>query len=209
MIKRFLIVAVVAIVAISVSGCKWDTTKKAIKHGDVLKSSIESFEKNRQKLSEKVIESLESAGEALASDSPDLEKTSKDFEKEWTSIQNRYKKLKDDFSKVGESSGNYFAQLEELSSGINNETLRKEELSKNKELQKRWQTTYQQAAVNVEKVTAVLESGNDFHRVLVASSIRQKLDQNVEELNRIAIQAKELLSDLESFTEEGRKLVQG
>ncbi len=209
MLKRILIVAMSVTVALSVSGCRWETTKTAIKHGDVLKSSIESFEKNRQKLSEKVVKSLETAGKELASENPNLEDTSKDFEKEWTGIQKRYDKLKDDFAKVGESSDNYFNQLEELSSGINNETLRKEELAKNKELEQRWQKTYQQAAINIEKVTAVLESGNDFHRVLVASSIRQKLDQNVEELNRIAVQAKELLADLESFTEEGRKLVQG
>ncbi|MEM8526749.1 MAG: hypothetical protein AAGG68_19065 [Bacteroidota bacterium] len=189
--------------------CKWKTTKTAIKHGDVLKSSIESFEKNRQKLSENVVESLEEAEEQLTSENPDLPKVSKDFEKEWTSIQNRYKKLKGDFEKVGTSSEAYFNQLNELSGSIGNENLRKEELAKNKSLRATWNKTYKEAAVNIEKVTTVLEEGNDFHMVLVASSIRQKLEQNVDELNRIAAQAKTLLSDLEVFTEEGRKLVEG
>ncbi|NJK83494.1 MAG: hypothetical protein HC912_06390 [Saprospiraceae bacterium] len=149
---------------------------------------------------------METAGQELATENPNLEKASRDFEKEWRDIQSRYSKLKEDFQKVGESSTNYFTQLEELSSGIYNEKLRNEELAKNKELEQRWQKTYEQASINIEKVTSVLESGNDFHRVLVASSIRQKLDQNVEELNRIAAQAKELLSELEVFTEEGRKI---
>ncbi|MEM9849982.1 MAG: hypothetical protein AAF847_18980, partial [Bacteroidota bacterium] len=140
---------------------------------------------------------------------PDLPKVSKDFEKEWTSIQNRYDKLKKDFDKVGESSAAYFGQLNELSGNIGNETLRKEELAKNKSLRQKWDKTYQEAAVNIDKVTTVLEEGNDFHMVLVASSIRQKLEQNVGELSRIAEQAKALLSDLEVFTEEGRKLVEG
>ncbi len=209
MLKRIATLALFIIIVFSVSSCKWKTTKQSIKYGDVLKSSIESFEKNRQRFSERVVSSLETAGKELATENPNLEKASKDFEKEWRDIQSRYKKLKEDFEKVGKSSTDYFSQLEELSSGIYNEKLRNEELAKNKELEQRWQKTYEQAAINIEKVTSVLESGNDFHRVLVASSIRQKLDQNVEELNKIALQAKELLAELEVFTEEGRKLVKG
>ena len=63
--------------------------------------------------------------------------------------------------------------------------------------------------MSINKVTEVLEAGNDFHMVLVASSIRQKLEQNVEELSVIANQAKTLLGDLQSFTEAGRELVEG
>lgn len=192
-----------------VSACKWETTKTALKKGDVLKSSLESFEKNRQKLSDKVITSLEDAEKELTSENPDLPKASKDFEKEWTSIQGRYGKLKDDFAKVGASSEAYFLQLDQLSSEINNESLRNEELAKNQDLRKTWDATYQKAGISIQKIETVLESGNDFHRVLVASSIRQKLEQNVVELERIASQAKELLADLEVFTEEGRKLVEG
>jgi hypothetical protein len=53
-------------------------------------------------------------------------------------------------------------------------------------LRKHWEKTYEEASTNVQKVTTVLEEGNDFHMVLVASSIRQKLEQNVVELRRIA-----------------------
>lgn len=76
-------------------------------------------------------------------------------------------------------------------------------------MRKRWEKTYEEASTNVQKVTTVLEEGNDFHMVLVASSIRQKLEQNVVELRRIADQAKALLADLESFTQAGRELVEG
>lgn len=203
-----LLIAIAAIVMLPSSPFKKNTTKQAMKHGDMLKASIESFEKHRQKLSSSVVESLEMASEELNSENPDLPEVSKDFEKEWSGIQGRYKKLKNDFEQVGEASNDYFAQLDELSSSINSESLRKEELAKNAELQSKWDKTYQQAAVNIDKVTQVLESGNDFHMVLVASSIRQKLEQNVGELNRIAEQAKALLQDLEAFTEAGRELVQ-
>lgn len=191
------------------SSCKRGETKSALKHGDVLKSSIENFEKNRKKLSTKLVASLEQAEQDLTAEDPDLPKASKDFEKDWNDIQSRYNKLKKNFAKVGESSEAYFTKLDELSGNINNEKLRTEELGKNKELRARWDKTFVEAQASVEKVTGVLEAGNDFHMVLVASSIRQKLEQNVEELGVIAEQAKSLLSDLEAFTMAGRELVEG
>ncbi len=191
------------------SACKWDTTKGALKHGENLKNSIESFEKNRQKLSTKLVSTLEDAEESLSTENPDLPKVSKDFEKEWTTIQNRYKKLKSDFEKVGQSSDDYFNELNTLSGSISKEDLKREELRKNKELRATWEKSYREAEVSINKVTTVLESGNDFHMVLVASSIRQKLEQNVNELKVISEQAKALLQDLELFTQAGRELVEG
>lgn len=189
--------------------CKWNNTRTALKHGEKLKSSIESFEKNRQKLSAKLVSSLEDAQQELTKEDPDLPKVSKDFEKEWTSIQGRYSNLKKDFDRVGTSSSDFFAKLDELSNNINKESLRNEELAKNQELKLKWDKSYQEAAISIDKVTQVLEAGNDFHMVLVASSIRQKLEQNVAELDVIAAQAKELLGDLEAFTQAGRELVEG
>lgn len=191
----------------SVTSCKWKTTKDALKHGEELKSSIEDFEKNRQELSVKLVESLEQAEEDLTEENPDLPEVSKDFEKEWTNIQNKYRDLQEDFAKVGSSSEAFFAKLNELSSNINNENLRKTELQKNQELKVKWDRSFTEANTSIQKVTGVLEAGNDFHMVLVASSIRQKLEQNVGELNRIAEQAKQLLGDLEAFTVAGRELV--
>jgi uncharacterized protein YnzC (UPF0291/DUF896 family) len=195
--------------ALFTQSCRWKTTKNALKHGEVLKSSINSFEKNRSRLADRIVETLEEAETALTQTDPDLPEVSKDFEKEWTVIQNRYEKLKKDFEEVGSSSTAYFDKLNELSGNINQEDLRKEELAKNEALRKRWEKTYEEASTNVQKVTTVLEEGNDFHMVLVASSIRQKLEQNVVELRRIADQAKALLADLESFTQAGRELVEG
>lgn len=189
--------------------CKWKNTKTALKHGERLKSSIDSFEKNRQKLSAKLVSSLEDAQKDLTQESPDLPEVSKDFEKEWTSIQSRYGDLKKDFERVGTSSSDFFAKLDELSNNINKESLRNQELAKNQELKVKWDKSYKEASISIDKVTQVLEAGNDFHMVLVASSIRQKLEQNVAELDVIAAQAKELLGDLEAFTQAGRELVEG
>lgn len=202
-------ILLLAVAFAALFSCRAKETRTAMKHGEVLKSSIESFEKNRQKLSENVIESLEEAESKLSSEDPDLPKVSKDFEKEWNSIQSRYSKLKRDFERVGESSSDYFNKLDELSSNINNEQLREEELAKNSNLKQKWEKTYQEAEISVNRITDVLAAGNDFHMVLVASSIRQKLEQNVSELSNIAEQAKALLADLEAFTQAGRDLVEG
>ena len=180
-----------------------------MKHGERLKAAINDFEDNRQKLSVSLVSSLEEAEQKLTDENPDLPKVSIDFEKQWTSIQKRYKGFKGDFENVGKTSRDYFAKLDELVNNINNESLRDKELAKNASLQSKWDQSYQDAKVSIEKVTEVLEAGNDFHMVLVASSIRQELEQNVDELNLIAVQAKELLSELEAFTQAGRELVEG
>jgi len=179
-----------------------------MKNAEVLKSNLDSFDKNRMKLSANLVESLEEAGEALQSENPDIPEVSKDFEKEWRSIMNRYDKLKKNFGDIGESSQAYFDELNSLSSSINKEELRKSELAANKELQVKWDQTYREADIAINKVTKVLEDGNDFHMVLVASSIRQKLEQNVQDLQNMSEQAKVLLADLQVFSEKGREIVE-
>ncbi len=204
-ISLFLALSLVLIL----SSCRTRTTNNALKRGEKLKSSINSFEKNRKKLSTKVVSSLQEAKESLTAENPDLPEVSKDFEKQWRSIMKRYNKMKGNFEDIGTNSRKYFEELDKLSSNIHNEKLRNEELAKNKQLETKWQKIYKEAEVSVNKVTGVLESGNDFHMVLVASSIRQKLEQNVAELTNIAEQAKALLSELEVFTQQGRELVEG
>jgi len=207
--KHFNLLLVCLIGLVVLSSCRTRTTRSAMKNAEVLKTNLDSFDKNRMKLSANLVESLEEAGEALQAESPDIPQVSKDFEKEWRSIMNRYNKLKNDFSDIGDNSQAYFDELNSLSSSINNTELRESELAANKQLQVKWDKTYQEADKAINKVTTVLEDGNDFHMVLVASSIRQKLEQNVQDLKNMSEQAKVLLADLQVFSEEGRKLVDG
>lgn len=206
---NFISIVLIAILAMTLSSCKTRTTNSALRHGEALKTNLNSFDKNREKLSTKLVASLETAGESLMEENPDIPQVSRDFEKEWRSIMNRYDKLKSDFDNIGKNSAAYFEELNSLSGSINDDKLRAEELGKNKELEAKWQKTFVEADVAIKKVTTVLESGNDFHMVLVASSIRQKLEQNVADLKNIADQAKVLLGDLEVFSQAGRELVEG
>jgi DNA repair ATPase RecN len=190
------------------SSCGGKITKKAVKKGEVFKASIEDFEKNRMKFSKQVTESINDANEALQEEDPNTEKISKDFEKEWNDIQRRYNKMKKDFDDIGKTSNEYFEHLNELANGINREELRKTELGKNQELLVKWEQKYSVATVDIAKVDKVLLEGNDFHRVLLLSSVRDKIQENVNDLERISTQAKDLLDDLKSFTDAGRELVQ-
>jgi hypothetical protein len=199
----------VLVLVVGLAGCRGKVTKKAVKKGEVLKSSIESFEKNRSKFASKVTASIENANQALAEENPNPEEISRDFEAEWKDIQKRYNKMKKDFEDVGSSSTTFFNQLNDLAEGINNEDIKQSEIDKNAELLKKWEVHYTEAASSIENVQQVLEDGNDFHRVLVLSSVRQKLESNVEELQKISEKATELLKDLEDFTNAGRELVEG
>ena len=115
----------------------------------------------------------------------------------------------DDFEDVGKNSENYFTQLDELTNQLNSEKLKASETEKNIALRKRWDAMYQEASASIEKVQEVLRDGNDFHIVLVTSSMRQKIENNVNELENIASRAQSLLAELEEFSREGKKMVDG
>lgn len=189
--------------------CGGNVTKKSLKQGEKLKGSIEDFEKNRQKFSSSVIASISEATEEIQKEDADLPDIARDWEKEWKSIMKRYGKMQDDFEDVGKNSENYFTQLDELTNQLNSEKLKASETEKNIALRKRWDEMYQEASASIEKVQEVLRDGNDFHIVLVTSSMRQKIESNVNELENIASRAQSLLAELEEFSREGKKMVDG
>lgn len=189
--------------------CGGRVTKNALKQGEKLKGSIEDFEKNRQKFSGSVIASISEATAEIQKEDADLPEIAKDWEKEWKSIMKRYKKMQDDFEDVGKNSENYFEELDNLTNQLNSEKLKTSETAKNVALRTRWDGIYEEASASIEKVQEVLRDGNDFHIVLVTSSMRQKIESNVDELQAIASRAQSLLADLEEFSKEGKKMVEG
>ncbi|MBN2893119.1 MAG: hypothetical protein JXL97_14715 [Bacteroidales bacterium] len=206
--KNLLTILILGILIVgSFSNCKRSVTKKALTYGDNLKDAIENFENTRQDFAKEVTESVDNTSEDLSEENPDLPKVATDWESQWNSIQRRFKTLEEEFSDVGTKSEEYFTQLEELSSGITDEKIKSSELRKNKELKEKWTEAYIEATENIQKIRDVLREGNDFHRVLVASSIRQKIAENIIELQSISARAKTLMTELEQFTIEGKKLI--
>lgn len=195
------------IVAALLFSCGQSLTEKSLEYGDNLKQAIEKFENDRQQFAEEVSNAVETTSEDLKEENPDLPKVATDWEEEWNNIQSEFSDLEESFSLVGNSSQAYFDQLEELSAGINDEKIKNSELNKNRELKDKWTKAYLDASENIQKIREVLKEGNDFHRVLVASSIRQKIEANIHELNLISQRAKTLMIELEKFTIEGKKLI--
>ena len=206
--RLFFQITVLVLLTGFIASCGSDT-KRSLKKGTKFKAAIEDFEDNRQKFSSSVTTSIEETNKKLSEEDADLPEVARDWEKEWKSVEKRYKKMMDDFNDVEKTSTGYFEELDEIVSGINNEQTRNAQLKENEALKQKWLVSYQKAQASIEKVNGVLKDGNDFHRVLVASSMRQKLKDKVDELNDIAERAKDLLADLEEFSKEGKKLVEG
>lgn len=207
-IKKLVTIAILGIAIVGgFSNCQRSMTKKALNYGDNLKDAIENFEETRQEFSQQVAESVDNTSEKLSEKNPDLPEVATDWENQWNNIQRKFRTLEEEFSDVGQKSEDYFNQLAELSAGIKDESIKNSELRKNKELKNKWTEAYVDASNNIQKIREVLIEGNDFHRVLVASSIRQKIEANIMELQSISTRAKTLMTELEKFTIEGKKLI--
>lgn len=207
-IRRLFIVAILGIAIVGgLTNCESSMTKKALNYGDNLKDAIENFEETRKDISNQVVKSVDNTSNKLSEENPDLPEVAIDWESQWQSIQRKFETMQEEFSDVGNKSEDYFQQLEELSSGIEDETIKHAELQKNKELKNNWTKEYVEASNKIQELREILIEGNDFQRVLIASSIRQKIESNISELKSISKRAKSLMRELEKFTIEGKKLV--
>ncbi len=189
------------------ASCQSTVTEKSLRYADNLKDAIDKFESSRQKVAKHVSTASEKATTELSKENPDVGRAARDWEQEWNDINKRFKDLEERFSQVGNTSEKYFEQLDELSKGIESEGLRQSELSKNQALREQYAVAYEDAARNIDKIREVLREGNDYHRVLVASSMRQKISQNIDELRQISERAQQIVAELEQFTIEGKKLI--
>ena len=205
--QRIISGMVIMLLLIAGTGCRQSMTEKSLNYGDNLKNAISDYEHSRQKFSQEVNESISSTNKKLEKEDPKLSEVAHDWEKRWDEVHKSFNRLQENFSEVGKSSQKYFEKLQELSSGIENDSLRRAELSKNRRLKEKWTNAYEEASKNFDKIRKVLKEGNDYQRVLVASSVRQKIEKNIAELDKISIKANKILKELKTFTIEGKKLI--
>lgn len=207
-LKRIITLAILAIAIFKcTTWCNRTETEKIFSYGDNLKDAIEDFEDTREDFSQEVVKSVNNASKDLSVNDPNLQEVAIDWETQWKSIQSDFKTLEADFSAVGQSSNEYFDQLQELCSGIRDIKIRASEINKNAELKQKWTSAFVEASKNIKQIRQVMTEGNNFHRVLVASSVRQKIEANITELNAIASRAKAIMAELEQVTIEGKNLI--
>lgn len=207
--KLFNIITIIAI-SLSLFSCNGggkSNTQNAVEYGDDLRNAINDFENKRKNFSDKITDLVKNTDSELSKENPAVEKVAEDWEVKWKNIIAEFKIIESDFTKVGESSAVYFQRLEELSLSIKDEKIKVTEQTKNKKLKERWTETFKEAAASINKVRQILHEGNDFHKVLLAETIRGKIDKNIEALKSISKRARNILIELENFTAEGKKLV--
>lgn len=175
-----------------------------------LVSIIDAFEGTRIK----VIETIRQVGRDLdnfLSNTRDLNPADKAnyWEKDWKKVADEIKKLEEGFEKVQEGSEQYFAKLETLSGQIKNSDVRSSEQKKNDELRERWEQVYEKASQDMDNIREVLNEGNDFHKVLLSSAMRSKIDDNIAQMKGISRKAQKVLVKLANFTVDSKKILKG
>lgn len=199
-----LFLAVILIIAI----CKNNTrTRKYLEYGQEFNEAIEDFDNKRQDFTDELKAVTVETTEDLSGNNKPVPAIAERWDEKWSNLTHKLERLKKDFDDVGKTSGKYFMQLEELVAGVGDDNLRSVETKRNKEVHDQWTKAYQDAARSIQKIEDVMHDGDDFYRVLVASSLRQQVRKDIEELEAITVRALDLLDELKEFSEEGKKLI--
>jgi len=205
--SKLVFIVVLLAVIVSCSNNK-SQTLKTVEYADSLRDAIEDFETKRKEFSEQITDIVENTDDKLSEDAPNLQEVAIDWEKKWEELITDFNTIEDNFTTVGNSSAIYFQKLEELAYSIKDDDIKQSELTKNAELKTRWTETYIEAAESINKIRSMLIDGSDYQKVLIASSVRQKIEENIVELKSISEKAILLLKELETFSLEGKKLVE-
>jgi len=182
-------------------------TNKTLAYGEKLAGAIDNFEKFRVKSKEGFEKAIENVEDNLSEENPDLTTTAKDWEKDWNKLMNRIEKLKSNFTDIGQFSNDYFAKLDELANGISEQSIRKDQVTANQALRAEWEKAYKEAETNIQEIDQLLIKGADFHKVVLLTSMREKLSSKVTELKEMTAEAGKILAELKQFTEEGKRIV--
>lgn len=183
------------------------SSRTVIEYGDNLEDAINEFEDSRTEVSKSISQSTTIVNETLSDDSPNIRQASQDWERDWNNANNEFNHLETTFSTVGTTSKAYFDKLTEIQMGIQNKQLQRSEEKKNKEIKDSWTKAYTEASQSIQNLKAIISDGNDFHKVLLGASLREKLVKNIDELNKISQKSDILLKKLKKLTIEGKKLI--
>lgn len=183
------------------------TSRNVFEYGDNLEDAISDFETSRTSVSGTIEESTSSIAKTLSTATPNIRKVSKEWEDDWQDAKNEFLDLEKSFSIVGKTSKQYFDKLTQIQDAILNTKLQNSEKIKNKKIKASWTKAYSSASKSIKQLSTIIKDGDDFHKVLLGASLREKLVQNIDELKKISKRASALLKNLKQLTIEGEKLV--
>jgi predicted RNase H-like nuclease (RuvC/YqgF family) len=187
-----------------------DETEVAIEFADSLQEAITEFEESRESVDKSIEKSTtETLSNIDVIEGSSLRESVKKWAKEWDGVKDRFDDLLNSFDEVKSSSENYFGKLNSIAKKIINPELKASEEAKNSELQESWSRVLEESSRNIDSLKELINEGDDFHRVLLGTSIREKLGDSIGELQEISKKAEILLKELQKLTLEGKKLRAG
>ncbi|HAS43045.1 MAG TPA: hypothetical protein DCS93_21375 [Microscillaceae bacterium] len=181
---------------------------KVLEFANKLIKVIDEFEVARTKVLKVIDESAKNMEQYLGGNLSTKEKVD-NYEKDWKKLANEVKAMDRRFNVIYRSSQSYFNQLYNLKESISNEKLKEQEQEKNAQLRRNWDKVYETAEEDVRKIKAVLQEGTDFHKVLLSSVMRAKINDNITQMKDISGRARRILKELSRFSIEGKKILKG
>lgn len=210
--KKITITCLASFLAFALINCggkkEQTTSDKVLEFANQLVKVIDEFEVARSKVLSVINESATNMEKYLAGNLSTKDKADS-YEKDWKKLATEVKTMESNFNAIHRSSRAYFNQLYSLNESISSDELRKKEQEKNMVLRKRWDKVYSKADTEVKKIRKVLQEGNDFHKVLLASVMRAKIADNISQMKDISSRARKILTELSRFSIEGKRILKG
>lgn len=207
MLKKSIAVLIICLAVAWAFNSKRTNTEKVIEYADNLQTAISNFESTRGDLADDIGDGTKEIVESMGQEHPEVRTVAISWEKKWGAVKTRFADLESDLSNVGEQSQEYFTELENTADAIGDTSLKASEQDKNKRLKSKWTKAFEKATLDIQKLRQLIREGDDFQQVLIGAALRQKLEQNIENLKQLSHRAGEMLKNLENLTIEGRRLV--
>jgi hypothetical protein len=196
-----------AFLSLVLFACSTSETQKSLNYAEDLKSKIDKFESSRQNLADNLSNATDKIDKQAEKENPNVSDVAKDWEAQINQTRQDFDGLEASFSEVGKSSEEYFKRLDEVTQVIQDPKIKASEQKKNQAIKDKYTGAYSDAVDQINKVREVLKEGGDYQQVLIASSMRQKIDKNITELKQISDKAKAILAQLQNFSIEGKKMI--
>ncbi|GGD72788.1 hypothetical protein GCM10011514_41100 [Emticicia aquatilis] len=130
------------------------------------------------------------------------------WEGEWKGIHSKYDDLRTSLNAIDVKTNSYFEELTKNNLSISDSTLRKTDAEQNLQLREKYNIERQKAIEGLDKAQEMLKKGDDLNYVLRNQVLRSAVEQNIQVINEIALQAKGLTESIQSFTTNCKPLFQ-
>ncbi|MCB0628552.1 MAG: hypothetical protein R2824_02325 [Saprospiraceae bacterium] len=130
-----------------------------------------------------------------------------EFEEVWSEVLQRIDNLRQQFNTVCRRSATYFSILERETALLNDMEKKEEQEQRNAILRQHWDHELGKAEATFAQIKLLLDNGNDLYRLMLISTLRATLSEEIGEIQQITARADKLLLDLRQLAEEGLEML--